>query len=112
MKMGKRRINKEKKDLELNQSLSGFLQHFFLHNGGFKLLALLISVLFWAGLISQDETLTRDKTFSDVSVNITGSDTMKRNGYIVVSDLAAMLDDVSVVAEVPQHRYETADASF
>lgn len=112
MKMGKRRINSEKKDLELNQSLSGFLQHFFLHNGGFKLLALLISVLFWAGLISQDETLTRDKTFSDVSVNITGSDTMKRNGYIVVSDLAAMLDDVSVVAEVPQHRYETADASF
>ena len=93
------------------QSAKRFLQFFFLNNGGFKLLAVLISVFFWAGLISQDETLTRDKSFSNVTVSITGSDAMKRNGFVVVSDLTEMLDEVSAVAEVPQHRYETAEAS-
>ena len=55
-------------------------------------MAILISILLWAGLISQDETITREKTFNDVSVNITGTDTMKRNGYIVVSDMSEALD--------------------
>ena len=102
--------NTEKRETFL-QSAIHFLQHLFLHNGGFKLLAVLLSVIFWAGLISQDETLTRDKTFTGVAVNITGTDTMKRNGYIVVSDLTELLSNVEATAEVPQHRYETAEAS-
>lgn len=86
-------------------------KHLFLHNGWFKLLALLISVVLWAGLISQDETLTRDKTFNDISVNVTGMDTMKRNGYIVTSNLTEMLDDVTAVAAVPQQQYDRAEVS-
>ena len=31
------------------------LKHLFLHNGWVKLLAVLISLILWAGLISQDE---------------------------------------------------------
>ena len=87
-------------------------KHLVLHNGGIKLVALLISVLLWAGLISQDETLTRDKYFSDVSVNITGTDTMKRNGYIVTTDLSKALTGISAVAAVPQKQYERAEASI
>ena len=87
------------------------LKHAFLHNGWLKLLAVLISVFIWAGLISQDESLTRDKTFNNVNVNISGSDTAKRNGYIVISDLDELLDNVTCVAAVPQKQYENADAS-
>ncbi len=87
------------------------VKHLVLHNGGFKLLAIVISLVLWAGLISQDESLTRDKTFNDVSVNITGTDTMKRNGYIVVSDMSEMLSNVSATAAVPQQQYDTVDVS-
>ena len=87
------------------------VRHVLFHNCALKVLAILISVILWAGLISQDESLTRDKTFTDVNVNVVGSETMKRNGYIVVSDLEALLGDVSIVAAVPQMQYENAESS-
>ena len=87
------------------------LKHVLLHNGWLKAIAVIISVVLWAGLISQDESLTRDKTFSNVGVSITGADTLRDNGYIVVSDLYEMLNDVSVVAAVPQKQYDNADPS-
>ena len=86
------------------------LKHVVLHNMGFKIIALLISVVLWAGLISQDTSLTRDKTFRNVNVSVNGSETMKRNGYIVTSNLDELLADVSIVAEVPQQQYERAEA--
>ena len=92
-------------------SLLQTLKHVVLHNGGLKFIAVLISVLLWAGVISQDETLTRDKTFQNVNVTVTGTDTLKNNGYIVVSDLGEVLNDVSIVAAVPQKKYEDAEAS-
>ena len=91
--------------------LAESLKHLLLHNWGFKLLALLISVVLWAGLISQDDTITRDKTFTDVSVNITGTDAMKRNGYIVVSNMSETLSGVTAVAAVPQKQYDSAEVS-
>ena len=103
--------NPETKGHEIRVKLLHALRHLFLHNAGFKLLALLISVVLWAGLISQDKSLTRDKVFSNVSVNVTGSDTMKRNGYIVVSDLNSMLEGVTAVSAVPQQQYDLAEAS-
>ncbi len=87
------------------------LKHLILHNGGFKIIAILISVTLWAGLISQDTRLTRDKTFTNVAVNVTNSDAMKRNGYIVVSDLTSALNDVTAVAAVPQQQYDNAEVS-
>ncbi len=99
-----------KKDVFI-KTAKRYLRHLFLHNGGFKLLAVLISVILWAGLISQDETLTREKTFSNVPVNIIGTDTMKRNSFIVLSDLTDLLGNVNAVAEIPQQRYEDAEAS-
>ncbi len=93
------------------QTFKRYLSHLFLHNGGFKLLAVLISIIFWAGLISQDETLTRDKTFYDIPVSISGTDILKRNGFIVISDLGELLSDVNAVAEVPQQKYDSAEVS-
>ena len=62
------------------------MRHLFLHNGWLKIIAVVISLVLWAGLISQDETVTRDKSFQHVNVSVTGTELMKSNGYIVVSD--------------------------
>lgn len=87
------------------------LKHLAIHNGLLKVIAIVISVVLWAGLVSQDESLTRDKNFQNVNVSVTGTDTMKRNGFIVVSDLDELLSNVSIVAAVPQKQFENAEAS-
>ncbi len=107
MSNAKNNLNPQK----MGAALAGLARHILFHNGWMKLLAVLISLLLWAGLISQDATLTRDKTFTGVNVNVTGTDSMKRNGYIVTNDLDELLDDVSIVAAVPQKQYENAEAS-
>lgn len=76
-----------------------------------KLLSLALAMALWAGLITQDPTLTREKTFRDVSVTVSGTDTLKRYGFTVVTDLDALLDGVTVVADVPQKQYVNAQAS-
>lgn len=80
-------------------------------NAGFKILALLLAILLWAGLITQDPSLTRERTFSDVNVNVIGADSLQRNGFIVVSDLNEVLSDVTMRVAVPQMQYQTANAS-
>jgi YbbR domain-containing protein len=102
---------KDKKTKSFLHSVLRGLKHVVFHNGWLKAIAVLISVVLWAGLISQDETLTRDKTFQNVNVSVTGTDTLRNNGFIVVSDLNEMLNDVSIVAAVPQKQFENAEAS-
>ena len=101
-------VSKSKK---IGKQLWKTLRHVLFHNGWVKLLALVISLVLWTGLISQDESLTRDKTWQNVNVSVTGSDTMKRNNYIVVSNLEELLSNVSVTAAVPQKQYEIAEIS-
>ena len=93
------------------KALVNGLRHLFLHNGLMKALSILISIVLWAGLISQDENVTRDKTFQNVAVTVAGTEALKSNSMIVVSDLNEMLDGVSITAAVPQKQYEKADAS-
>lgn len=81
-------------------------------NWGFKLLALLIAIIMWAGLITQDPTLTREKTFSDVKITVAGSDAIKRNGFIVVSDLDEVLEEAQLRVDVPQMQYDNATANI
>ena len=100
-----------KRDFKQTLSLIGRgLRHLFLHNGWLKLIAIVISLFLWAGLISQDENITRDKSFQEVKVSITGQEAMKGNGFIVTSDLDNIYADF--VAAVPQKQYENADATF
>ena len=104
----------KKKKIDLKNTLNILrrgIKHLLFHNGWLKLIAIIISVLLWAGLISQSDTVTRDKSFQNVAVSITGSEIMKNNKYIVVSDLNELLNNVSVVAAVPQKQYENADVS-
>lgn len=81
------------------------------HNGGFKILALLLALLLWAGLITQDPNLTRERTFTDVNVSVSGSETLHRNGFIVTSDLDEVLGNVTLRVAVPQMQYQNAQGA-
>ena len=102
---------KEKKEHARRDAILLKLKSVLLDNWGTKLLAIFIAVALWAGLITQDPTLTRDKQFTDVSVNVIGADTLKRNGYIVLEDIDDVLDNVEVRVSVPQGQYTTVQAN-
>lgn len=87
------------------------LWHMILQNWPIKLLALLLAIVLWGGLITQDPALTREKHFSSVSVSIIGQESVKRNGFIVTSDLSELLKDITLMADVPQMQYSAAQAS-
>ena len=100
----------KKRDPRLTMLLDG-LKRIFIHNWPTKLLALLLAIILWGGLITQDPTLTREKHFSSVSVSVSGEESVKRNGFIVTSDLTSLLGDVSLTADVPQMQYANAKAT-
>lgn len=82
------------------------------HNLPWKLLALVLALALWAGLITQDPTLTRERVFTDVPVTITGSDTLRRSGLIVTSDLSTIKDSVVLRVDVPQREYNSVTSSY
>lgn len=87
----------------IGERLLGILKN----NWKLKALSLLVSLVVWGALISEDASLTREKTFVDVPVTITGVETLQRNGYIVTSGLDE-LEPIRMRAEVPQKVYEGA----
>lgn len=80
------------------------------HNWPWKAVSLVLAICLWSGLITQDESLTREKVFNDVTINVVNSDTLRRNGYIIVSGLED-LPTVRFKADVPQKMYNVASAS-
>jgi len=82
------------------------------NNWPFKLLALLISIALWSGLITQDPNLTRERVFEDVKIAISGADAIKRNGMIVTTNLEEVLGTARLEVDVPQMRYDSAAAGF
>lgn len=102
---------KDKKHSARREAIVRKLRAIFLENWGTKLLALLISIALWAGLITQDPSLTREKQFTDVSVSVTGADTLRRNGFIVLEDIGTVYDDFTLRVNVPQNQYAAAQPS-
>lgn len=92
-------------------SLPGRLWRILRHNWGWKLLSLFLALCLWAGLITQDPTLTRERTFTDVAVSVTGADTLRRNGLIVLNDFSTSPLTVRLRADVPQREYNTVSAT-
>ena len=77
------------------------------HQWGWKLGSLLLALLLWGSLISQDSALTREKVFNDVNVNIVGAEDLQKSGFIVVDGLE-QLSRVRIKADVPQRNYTAA----
>lgn len=82
-----------------------------MHHLPWKLLALFLAISLWAGLITQDPTLTRERTFNDVPITITGADALQRNGLIVLTNFSAAPLTVRLSADVPQREYSTVTAA-
>lgn len=80
------------------------------HQWGWKLTSLILAICLWGGLISQDTTLPREKTFENIRVNITNEETLRQNGLIVVSGLEKV-NTVRIKAQVPQRNYSAATAA-
>ena len=83
------------------KTVGKMLLDLLLKNWPFKLLALFISLLMWAGLITQDPTLTREKIFNDVKINVSGADAIKRNGMIVLTNLDEVIGSAQLHVDVP-----------
>lgn len=81
------------------------------HNFAWKVLALILALCLWAGLITQDPTLTRERVFTDVPITVTGSDSLRRNGLIVTSGLTDPSALVRLRVEVPQREYNSATSA-
>lgn len=78
------------------------------HNWGWKLLSLFLAICLWAGLINQDPTLTRKRTFNDVSISVSGENTLLGNGLIILSGLDSGTLTADMEVQVPQRNYSTS----
>ena len=76
-------------------------------NWKLKLLSILVAVVVWGALISEDANLTREKTFTDVPVTVTGTEVLQRNGLVIVEGLDS-LAPIKMRVQVPQKVYNTA----
>lgn len=70
--------------------------------------SVLCAMMLWSVLVAADGTLTREKVFTDVELTMTGADTLKSNGYIVVDDAQSVLPTVRLTVEVTQSNYSRA----
>ncbi|MDO5378792.1 MAG: CdaR family protein [Clostridia bacterium] len=73
--------------------------------------SLLAAVVIWSVMVISDGTLTREKTFSNVAVSITGESALKSRGYIVMDDLTELLPAVRMKVEVTQANYNRASGT-
>ena len=83
---------------------------FFRHNWTWKLLSLLLAIFLWSLLITQDDSLLREKVFNDVAINVLNADTLRRNGFIIVDGLDD-LPTARIRVDVPQKMYNTVTSS-
>jgi len=81
------------------------------HNWPLKLLALVLSILLWAGLIMQDPALKRERVFPEAQVSIIGMETIKNYGYVVMTDLTTQPLNVRLKVDVPQMEYNNVTAA-
>ena len=65
----------------------------------------LAALFFWSVLVASDGSLTRQKTFANVAVSVTGESGLKSQGFIVMEDLSALVPGVKMTVEVTQANY-------
>lgn len=73
--------------------------------------SLLVAVLFWGTLVASDGSLTRQKTFQNVPVSVTGESSLQSRGFIVMDDIVSLVPSVKLTAEITQANYSRATGS-
>lgn len=69
------------------------------------LLSLCFAIMTWSVLVASDGTLTREKVFQNIPVNVTGESALKSRGYIVMDDIRELVPGVRLSVEVTQQSY-------
>jgi len=87
------------------KGLRGAISRLIGSRGFLIALSLLTAIVFWSVLVASDGTLTRQKTFQNVAVSITGESALKSRGYIVMDDLDTLISGVKMTVEVTQSNY-------
>lgn len=99
-----------RRDLSFKDILAA-LWRLLSHNLFLKLTSLVCAAVIWSFLIASDGTLTREKVFADVEVTVSGGESLRERGLIVLEDVQALLPKVTFKAEVPQASYNRVTGS-
>lgn len=103
-------LPKKEKDTRFSRFARG-VRRIISSNWFLKVFAVLIALCLWSVLIASDGTLLREKVFQNVEVTVTGADTLRTRGFIVLDDVSALLPSVRMKVEVPQANYARATGS-
>lgn len=76
------------------------------HNFGLKVLSLLIAVLLWNNVVTNNASITRTKTIANLTGYISGQATLNSTyGLALLDNPAEQLGSISVLVEVSQSEY-------
>lgn len=75
-----------------------------------KLISILVALFLWGSLISEDPSLTRQKTFNDVAISVQNVESLAKSGFVITSDLNA-LPLIRLSVDVPQKMLDTVSPS-
>ncbi len=74
-------------------------------NLGWKIFSLIAAVLLWSYLISNDPTITRDKTITNVEITTSGLSVLNSRELALLTDPTTLLGNVTLRVRVPQAEY-------
>ena len=74
-------------------------------NMGLKLLSLVFALLLWSYVVTNNPSITRNKTLTGLNAYITGQTTLNAYRLALESDPGSALNGITVMLEVPQAQY-------
>lgn len=75
-----------------------------------KLLSLLLAILLWNYIVTNNTSITRQKTISGLSGYLASQSTLASNKLALLDDAEEMMQDITVRLEVPQADFSRASA--
>ena len=75
---------------------------------GLKVLSLLLAILLWNFVVTNNASMTRGKTINGISGYVTGQSTLSTYGLAMLSDPTDLISNVTVRLEVAQTQYSQA----
>jgi YbbR domain-containing protein len=88
----------------MDKFLTGLKSHW-----GIKIIALVFAFLIWSFVLS-DTNPIRDKSFENVTVNITGEETLTANGLVIVGDWTEKLKNMRIDIQVRRDDFNMVTA--
>ncbi|MFR2459724.1 MAG: YbbR-like domain-containing protein [Christensenellales bacterium] len=91
--------------LDVLKKLLGFLKRWILDNFWLKVFSLLIAMGLWSYVLTNDATITRERTLTNLYVSTTNQSTFDGRSLALTQSLSDILPQVRVSVEVTQSDY-------